>query len=325
MTRSALVATAFRGDVDTEELRAFFLPERQFDGDTRWRFGTSLKSAYVNSFEFRNEAPIVQLWRDPQGSVQAVSRISLGTGEWFFQSSPGFRDESVAAQIIEQADAALELLTNQESWRTVIYESNRSGIELLARNGYEPGERDEVFMTMALAAVAEPDVGAGAVEFRALDQNNPAEVRERALAQVDAFSGGAPNESELAWIHRTLPHQLSYAPTHSANLVGMASDGRCLAFADVYFDPVNLVGEFEPVGTRTSEQRRGLSSALLRTGLAAMKSAGMTRAVVRTGVENLPAIAAYQAVGFEIADHRISLHRTRQRFLDRPAAAVSTN
>ena len=311
MARSALVATAFRGDVDTEELRAFFLPERQFAGDARWRFGTSLKSAYVNSFEFRNEAPVVQLWRDRHGSVQTVSRISLGTGEWFFQSTPGFRDESIAAQIIEQSDAALELLSHQESWRTVLYESDRSGIELLTRNGYEPGERDEVFMTMALAAVVEPDFKTEAVELRVLDQNNQAELRERALAQVDAFSGGAPTESELAWIHRTLPHQLSYAPAQSVNLVGMDSDGRCLAFADVFFDLANRIGEFEPVGTRTSEQRRGLSSALLRTGLAAMKSAGMTKAIVRTGVENRPAIAAYQAVGFEIADYRVSLRRSR--------------
>lgn len=311
MARSALVATAFRGDVDTEELRAFFLPERQFAGDARWRFGTSLKSAYVNSFEFRNEAPVVQLWRDSDGSVQAVSRISLGAAEWFVQSTPGFRDDSIAAQIIEQSDAALELLTNQESWRTVIYESDRSGIELLTRNGYEPGERDEVFMTMTLASVTTPDVTTEAVEFRVLDEDNPAELWERALAQVDAFSSGAPNESELAWIHRTLPHQLSYAPAQSVNLVAMDGDGRCLAFADVYFDPVNRIGEFEPVGTRTSEQRRGLSSALLRTGLAAMKSAGMTQAIVRTGVENQPAIAAYRSVGFEIVDHRISLHRTR--------------
>ncbi len=311
MAQPNLVATAFRGDEDAAELRSFFLPERQFAGDARWRFGTSLKSAYVNTFEYLNHAPVVQLWRDPAGDVQAVSRICLGTGEWFFQASPEFRDESTAVRIIDQADAAFRLLTDLGSWRTVIYESDVAGTELLAAAGYEPGPRDEVFMTMPLDS--EPAVAAvtGSVEVRVLDAENPAELHERALAQVDAFSGGEPSESALKWIHRSLPHQLSFAPAQSANVVAMDIDGRCLAFADVYFDVANLIGEFEPVGTRRSEQRRGLSKAVLLHGLAAMRTAGMTEAVVRTGVENKPAIAAYESVGFKIADYRVTLDRAR--------------
>lgn len=311
MSHVALTSTAFRGDEDASELRSFFLPERQFAGDTRWRFGTSLRSAYVNSYEFLNHAPVVQLWRDADRDLQAVSRLSLGTGEWFFQAAPDFRDDATATDIIEQADSAFELLSDFQRWRTVMYEGDHAGIELLERHGYEVGDRDEVFMTMSLDSALEPDSATELVEIRFLDRTNLSELRERALAQVDAFSGGTPSESELSWIHRTLPHQLSHAADQSVNLVAMDSAETCLAFADIYLDPINGFGEYEPVGTRTRAQRRGLSAAVLQRGLIEMKSAGMTTAIVRTGVDNTAAIAAYESVGFEIVDHRISLHRQR--------------
>lgn len=297
--------TAFRGDQDAAELLAFFAPERQFDGDVRWSFGTSLKSAYVNTYEFLNHAPIVQLWRDAGDLVQAVSRISLGTGEWFYQAAPGFRTDAVTASIVAQADQAFDLLSDQSAWHTVAYESDLAGIERLKDRGYEPRQRDEVFMEMPLDSIASRKAHFDAVEVRLLDAENAGEVRERALTQVDAFGGGAPSESEQAWIHRTLPHQLAYAPDQSANVVAIADDGSCLAFADVYFDPVSLVGEFEPVGTRTDAQQQGLASAVMRHGLGEMRSAGMTRAIVRTGVDNAPALAAYESVGFKITDYRI--------------------
>ena len=88
MQSSPLLSTPFRGDPDVAELHDFLQPERQFVGDTLWTFGTSLKSAYVNSFEFLNHAPVVQLWRDGQGRVQAVSRIMLGTAEWYYIAAP---------------------------------------------------------------------------------------------------------------------------------------------------------------------------------------------------------------------------------------------
>jgi len=118
-----LKPTAFKGDDHAEDLLAFFQSARQFAGDIRWTFGTSLKSAYVNSFEFLNHAPVVQLWRDRDDVVQAVSRISFGTGEWFEQAAPAFRNCETAALMINQADAALELLTDRPQWRTVAYES----------------------------------------------------------------------------------------------------------------------------------------------------------------------------------------------------------
>lgn len=291
---------------------AFFQPERQFAGDTRWSFGTSLKSAYVNTFEFMNHAPVVQLWRDNADAVQAVSRLSLGTGEWFYQAAPNYRTAAVIGLMIKQADSAFRLLSGDESWHTVCYRSNTEDVETLERAGYEPVGPLEVYMTQTLDRSIEPVELPTDIEVRTLDQANPDEVHERALAQVDAFTETKPTPAEVAWIGRTLPHQLSYGkPGFEPNVIAIDQDGSVRSFADVFFDRKNNIGEFEPVGTRKAARGLGLAKAVTTRGLRDMQDAGMTTALVRTGVDNEAAIATYQSVGFDIADHLIQYRRTK--------------
>lgn len=306
--------TAFRGDPDVDELHSFFLPERQFAGDTRWTFGTSLKSAYVNSFEFMNHAPQVQMWRDSADTVRAVSRISFGTGEWFHLAEPAFRRPEITTALIHQADAAFALLTSHESWATVRYQSKTDEIEHLRSNGYQPDAVTEVFMTRSLdQPIAQVDPPAG-VQVLQLDTADPAIIRERGAAQIDAFTvGRQPTNAERAWISRSLPHQLGYCTAErGVNMVAVDSTGTVLAFADPFYDLGNRIGEFEPVGTRKEVQRTGLSKAVMTQALGEMRAAGMTQAVVRTGIDNLGAIAAYQSVGFEVTDRLVRLGKRRE-------------
>lgn len=304
-----LRSSAFKGDEDVEALRAFFQPEAQFSSDTLWSFGTSLKSAYVNSFEFMNHAPVVQLWRDEAEDIQAVSRLSLGTGEWFHLAAPAWRTSELVTGLVQQADAAMALLTDHDGWDTVRYESKADDISVLEQSGYVRTDRAEVYMTRSLAGPADSVATPSDVEIRLLDVADPAMVRERAMAQVDAFSGGSPTEAERAWITRSVPHQLSYS--QHPGVIAIDSSGLVVAFADPFMDHANKIGEFEPVGTRTSAQRKGLSRAVLVRGLQEMRDLGMTRAVVRTGVDNGAAIAAYEAVGFETSDHLVRYRKHR--------------
>ena len=94
-----------------------------------------------------------------------------------------------------------------------------------------------------------------------------------------------------------------YEGREDLDLVALSSTGEIASFGVFLIDPVTLVGELDPVGTRASHQRRGLSKTVLCTGLHYMKSRGMKRAVVRTGVDNMPAIRAYESVGFSVVDH----------------------
>lgn len=296
----SLRATAFKGDADIEDLHSFFLPDIHFAGDTLWTFGTSLKSAYVNSFEFMNHAPVVQLWRDQEGAVQAVSRISLGTGEWFHLALPAYRTGEVTADLILQADTTFELLTDRDHWQTVRYESKTAEISELERAGYTRGAIAEVYMTRSLEhSIEEADCPPG-VQVGLLDPSDP---HERAMAQVDAFSNGEPTPDETAWIGRSIPHQLSYGrPDSHPSVIACDQSGRVEAFADVFYDRKNRIGEFEPVGTRTSSQQKGLSRVVLTRGLKEMRDNGMKQAVVRTGIDNQAAIAAYESIGFATTD-----------------------
>lgn len=312
MAAPTLRPTPFRGDPDVEELHAFFQPERQFAGDTRWSFGTSLKAAYVNSFEFLNQAPVVQLWRDDSGDVQAVSRLMLGDGKWFYLAAPEFRRPDVTLAILEQADAALELLTNSPSWTTVAHESDEEASSLLGSAGYEREGNAEVYMTRSLggAVVSVPDPEGCTVRDLAVADSS--EVFERGDAQTDAFLEAQPRSEVESWMTRTLAHQLGYGrPRKQPHVVAIEPSGRVVAFADAFLDFENHIGEFEPVGTRQALQRRGLAKAVLSRGLERMREAGMQQAVVRTGFDNPAAIAAYQSVGFGVTDHLVTYQKAR--------------
>src|SRR4029078_7724479 len=58
------------------------------------------------------------------------------------------------------------------------------------------------------------------------------------------------------------------------DLVVEAPDGSLAAFAIAWFDPVALIGEFEPVGTHPDHQRRGLARAVLTHGLRRFQAQG---------------------------------------------------
>lgn len=309
---SALQPHAFRGDPDVAELRDFFLPEHHFDGDTLWSFGTSLKAAYVDSYEFMNCAPVIQLWRDGHGALQAVSRLSFGMGEWFHQAKPAYRSDEVTELVVQQADSAFALLTGGDHWETVRYRSKTAEIEQLVASGYREGDVVEVYMTRSLddpiINVPHP-VG---IRVERLDVSDPTVVHERALAQVDAFSERDPTASEVAWMVRSLPHQLGYGgPDRNQSIGAVDGTGAVVAFADPFYDVENRIGEFEPVGVRRSHRGVGLSKVVLARGLAEMRDNGMRQAIVRTGIDNAAAVAAYESVGFVVTDHLVRFRKTR--------------
>lgn len=75
-------------------------------------------------------------------------------------------------------------------------------------------------------------------------------------------------------------------------------DGRGASACTIWFDPMNGVGLFEPVGTHPDFQGKGLGKAVMAEGLQRMKAAGMTRAIVGFDPNNAAALALYTAMGF---------------------------
>jgi GNAT superfamily N-acetyltransferase len=77
-----------------------------------------------------------------------------------------------------------------------------------------------------------------------------------------------------------------------------APDGRGASACTIWFDPVNAVGLFEPVGTHPDFQGQGLGKAVMAEGLRRMKGAGMRRTILGFDPNNKAALALYISMGF---------------------------
>ena len=75
-------------------------------------------------------------------------------------------------------------------------------------------------------------------------------------------------------------------------------DGRGASACTIWFDPINAVGLFEPVGTHPDFQGQGLGKAVIAEGLRRMQAAGMRRAVLGFDPTNVAALALYTSMGF---------------------------
>jgi ribosomal protein S18 acetylase RimI-like enzyme len=83
------------------------------------------------------------------------------------------------------------------------------------------------------------------------------------------------------------------------DVVIVAPEGAIAAFCLGWLDPVNQVGEFEPVGTRQTFRRQGLGQAAALAGLWRMKARDAKSAVVGpVDVKEEAAMRLYQSVGF---------------------------
>jgi len=65
---------------------------------------------------------------------------------------------------------------------------------------------------------------------------------------------------------------------------------------------LNTIGCFGPVGTRQAYRRQGLARVTLLECLRRMRTEGMDRVYISTGVKNTPAIQLYESIGFKIVN-----------------------
>jgi ribosomal protein S18 acetylase RimI-like enzyme len=88
------------------------------------------------------------------------------------------------------------------------------------------------------------------------------------------------------------------------DVVVEAPDGTFGAFAQVWLDEENGVGEFEPVGTHPDHQRRGLGRAVCLEGMRRLRALGADTAIVYS-VSDSPAGQLYDAVGLRAIDRHL--------------------
>jgi len=153
----------------------------------------------------------------------------------------------------------------------------------------------DVFMSQRLDdPLPSPVLPAG---FQVRGCRGEAELEARALAQRGAFGTQIPLDQYLGRWQRFMRSPV-YDP--DLDVVVAAPEGRIAAFCLAWLDPMNQVGNFEPVGTHPDFQGRGLGKAVLFEALHRLQQRGIRQAVVCTPESNLPAVKLYKSVGFAV-------------------------
>lgn len=137
-------------------------------------------------------------------------------------------------------------------------------------------------------------------------------------AAVRAVAGDTDIADRVA-IHREVWHpsrltaelyqEVRRAPGYrpDLDLVAVAPDGRFAAYTICWYDPVNRIGEFEPVGTRAEYRRQGYGRAVIAEGLRRLYGLGAAEAIVYSAAQNEASNALYQQCGFALVGRFLDL------------------
>lgn len=244
---------------------------------------------------FHMQAPfkpsqIIRLWEDIQGSIVGFVFLYPGFGFFDLEVQAQHRDTELENTMLAWAETQFRAQRSADGpCSTFVHEQDASRSELLTKHGF--ARRDPyLYMQRSLAdAIPSLDIPSG---FRVRHLRDAGEAKARAAVLAAAF--GAPVETE--------PYErLMQAPGYQIelDLVAVAPDQRFGAFAMCWIDPLNKVGQFEPVGTAPDFRHMGLGRALLGEGMRRMKTRGAEHVIVIVEEAEQAAQALYGSVGLE--------------------------
>ena len=167
------------------------------------------------------------------------------------------------------------------------FEDDEDARSILARHGFAtPGD----VMHFYVRDVAErPETPALPEGFRERTVEE-ADLSERVAVHRDVWAPSRVTESSYASVRAAWPYRASL------DCVIEAPDGRFAAYALLWPDDANRVGELEPVGVRAEFRRRGLGAAVCTAALARWYDEGGRQAIVYCLTDG--ACALYESIGF---------------------------
>ena len=242
----------------------------------------------------------VFLWETPDGRIGAVLNPE-SKGVAFLQVHPGLRTRELEEEMIVVAEQHLAISRPSGPRKLWIFAHEHDDLrqDILTRRGYTKCDYTEVHLRWPLSIpIPEVPVAAG-YTVRAL--GDVEELPARSLASWKAFHPDEPGDQHEGWEwYRTIQRAPLYC--RDLDLVAVAPDAplRFASFCTVWFDDVTRTGAFEPVGTASAYQRRGLGKAVMCEGLRRLKRLGATMAYV--GSEAPDTLAFYTSVGFTVCE-----------------------
>jgi ribosomal protein S18 acetylase RimI-like enzyme len=179
-----------------------------------------------------------------------------------------------------------------------VLESDRSGVEALERRGYDL-RTGVPWMEHRVRSLAEPVERADAPPgYTVRSLRGDADVPERVEVHRAAFAPSRVTVDSYRTIRTLYPHR------DDLDIVVEAPDGSFAAFAHIWLDEANGVGELEPVGTHPAHRGLGLARAACFEGLSRLRDPGASTAVVYS-VSGTGAGELYDSVGLHAIDRHL--------------------
>jgi GNAT superfamily N-acetyltransferase len=244
----------------------------------------------------------IRLWHDAEGRL--VAYAILGEDPSFdFQVLPDYEWTGVESEAYSWAIDFLSQLRqrNETLWGGDLVSGARQDdamrISFLETHGFRySGRFAEVNMLRSLSEpIPELRVPTG-YQLRELALS---EISDRAAAERDVWlpwTVGNVSTDEYARLMRLPGYH------RDLDIVTVTSDGAIAAYVNGWIDPLNRIGDFGPVGARPAYRRQGFTRLALLESLRRMKTYGMDRVCISTGISNTPALNLYTSIGFKVVN-----------------------
>jgi mycothiol synthase len=278
-------------EADRQPLRSFMLAMRQSGAPGCWHVGDLAWSVFFLMAIDADLGDRVRLWKDEAQRLLGFAWFDHRHSYVAMQAWPGGDKWEIEKQMLAWADAAAGDAAPALCANALATDPEQ--MAFLEAHGFrrEPGY---VQFTRSLAGPLPPPASLKGLAVRPVAGEH--EIAQRAAAHRAVFHPSRVTDAQ----YRRLMQMPEYC--RELDIVAAAPDGLIAAFCLCWLDPVNKVGEFEPVGTRPDFRRRGLGRAVLFEGLRRMQAMGMATAVVYTQHDNVAAQGLYRAAGFDLTN-----------------------
>jgi ribosomal protein S18 acetylase RimI-like enzyme len=182
-----------------------------------------------------------------------------------------------------------EILAEPAATLAFAFEDDEPTRTALERHGFtEPGEALRFFARDVLEPPDLPPLPDG-FRYRTVDT---ADIAERVAIHREVWAPSRVTESSYAGVRAAWPYRASL------DCVVETPDGRFAAYALLWPDDENGVGELEPVGVREEFRRRGLGAAVCTYAVRRWYDEGGREAIVYCKTDE--ACALYESIGFRL-------------------------
>jgi ribosomal protein S18 acetylase RimI-like enzyme len=225
-----------------------------------------------------------QRWQHP-GREDEWDLRTWGDEAWsWLKLDKGVLDYDVH---VDRPDLLDEILAERRARSAHAFADDAGRIAALARHGFvTPGHELHFNARELVEAPRLPDLPDG-FRYRTVAD---ADLAERVAIHREVWAPSRVTEESYANVRAAWPYRATL------DCVVEAPDGRFAAYALLWPDDENGVGELEPVGVRPEFRRRGLGAAVCTFALRRWFEEGGRRAIVYC--ESDSACALYESIGF---------------------------